>query len=68
MNREIKDLQNFRDKSNQFYDNKIKEVRALGTKMSSFGPMQQLSKISQKLNLSPTTQSMLEKVASKTNQ
>ena len=24
MNREIKDLQNFRDKSNKFYDNKIK--------------------------------------------
>jgi hypothetical protein len=45
MSKEIKGLKDFRNQSNQFYDKKISEVKALGSKMNSLGPMQQLSKI-----------------------
>ena len=45
MNKEIKDLKSFRDKSNKFYEDKIQEVKTLGTKMNQYTPIQQLNKI-----------------------
>lgn len=63
MSEEIKEIQQMRSESTRFYDNKIKEVRALGSKISHFTPSEQLSKISQKLNLSSQTASLLKKVS-----
>ena len=68
MSRELSDLKAFRDQSNSFYEGKIAEVRALGSKMTQYGPMEQLSKITEKLNLSSTTQNMLKKVVNRTGQ
>ena len=42
MNKEIQELKAFRDKSNKFYDDKIQQVRAMGSKLTEFGPKQQL--------------------------
>jgi hypothetical protein len=68
MSQDIQELRQFRNESNKFYENKIKEVRALGTRLSQYAPAQQLSQISEKLNLSPSTASLLKKVVNRGNQ
>ena len=65
MNQDIQELRNFRSQANQFYDNKIKEVQALGTKINKYGPGEQLSQITSKLNLSSQTCGLLKRVVNK---
>jgi transcription initiation factor TFIIIB Brf1 subunit/transcription initiation factor TFIIB len=68
MSKEITNLRTFREESNQFYENKKKEVRALGSKLSQFEPSQQISQITAKLGLSSQTQDMLKKVVNRSGQ
>ena len=65
MSQDIKELRDFRSQANQFYDSKIKEMKALGSKLTKYAPGEQLNQITSKLKLSSETRGLLNKVVNK---
>jgi len=55
MSQGIAELKKFRNKGGQFYENKIKEIKGLSSKLSSYRPSEQLKAIAEKLTLSQST-------------
>jgi hypothetical protein len=65
MEREIKELKEFKNRSTEFYDNKISEIKKLSTKLNTYKPMDQLNQINSKLNISANTANLLKKIMQK---
>jgi uncharacterized coiled-coil DUF342 family protein len=68
MSKEINELKKFKNESNKFYDSKINEIRNLSNKLGTYKPIEQFSRISQKLNLSAGAADMIRKVIMKSSQ
>jgi len=65
MLKEIQELKEFKSKSAKFYDNKISEIKNLSNKLNTYKPIDALSKINSKLNLSENTTNLIKKIIQK---
>jgi hypothetical protein len=59
MQRDIQELREFKNSSNEFYDRKVSEIRKLSDKLSNYQPLDQLNKITEKMSLSGRTADLI---------
>lgn len=59
MQRDIKELREFKNSSNEFYDRKVSEIRKLSDKLSNYQPLEQINKITEKMSLSGKTADLI---------
>lgn len=65
MLKEIQELKEFKNKSTEFYDNKISEIKNLSVKINKYKPIDHLKQINSKLNISSNTANLLKKIINK---
>lgn len=65
MQTELKEFQKHTAKSNQFYDEKIGELRKLSEKIGNFHPLDEFNKITKKVEISTETANLVRKAIMK---
>lgn len=65
MQREIQHLKKLKSEGSQFYDSKISEIKHLSARITNFQPLEHLSRINERLNISAATAHLLERVLAK---
>lgn len=61
MKREITEFKKYRKESASFYDEKIKQVKNLSSRINKFKPMDQINHITQKLTISKKTTELINR-------
>lgn len=52
MQQYIRELREYKNEGNTFYNKKINEIKQLNNKLANFHPLNELTKITDKMNLS----------------